>query len=78
MAHPPQVGEYAILGVLGSGSFAVVYRAKNIKTGLVVAIKSIRRDKLSKKLLENLESEISILKTLDHPNIVKLYSVEVF
>jgi serine/threonine-protein kinase ULK/ATG1 len=77
MSHPPQVGDYIVTGVLGSGSFAVVYRAKHVTSGLLVAIKSIRRDKLSRKLQENLEAEISILKALNHPNVVKLHSIEV-
>jgi serine/threonine-protein kinase ULK/ATG1 len=37
-----------------------------------VAIKSVIRSKLTTKLLENLESEISILKRITHRNIVEL------
>ena len=38
----------------------------------MVAIKSVTRSKLSDKLLENLEGEISILKSMRHTNIVDL------
>ncbi|GAA5925870.1 hypothetical protein JCM10213_007309 [Rhodosporidiobolus nylandii] len=41
-------------------------------TGSLVAIKSVIRSKLTTKLLENLESEISILKRITHRNIVEL------
>lgn len=37
-----------------------------------VAIKAVVRSKLTAKLLENLESEISILKRIVHHNIVEL------
>ncbi|KAK6334835.1 Serine/threonine-protein kinase [Orbilia javanica] len=43
-----------------------------LQTKSLVAIKSVLRSKLNRKLLENLESEIQILKTLDHPHIVAL------
>ena len=38
----------------------------------MVAVKSVTRHKLSSKLLENLEAEISILKRMHHPGIVDL------
>jgi serine/threonine-protein kinase ULK/ATG1 len=37
-----------------------------------VAIKAVSRQKLTSKLLDNLESEINILKAINHPNIVAL------
>jgi len=67
------VGGYTLQSRLGSGSFATVFRAyrpENIND--VVAVKAISTDKLTKKVLENLESEISILKTFRHKNIVGL------
>lgn len=41
-------------------------------THALVAVKSVIRSKLTTKLLENLESEISILKRITHRNIVEL------
>lgn len=37
-----------------------------------IAIKVVSRQKLTTKLLENLESEINILKSIHHRNIVAL------
>lgn len=37
-----------------------------------VAIKAVSRNKLTPKLLENLEGEISILKAISHENVVRL------
>ncbi|KAK9370908.1 hypothetical protein V1509DRAFT_651121 [Lipomyces kononenkoae] len=66
------IGNYRIGSEIGRGSFANVYKGVHMKTQTAVAIKSVVRAKLNKKLLENLESEIKILKTLSHPHIVAL------
>ena len=42
------------------------------KNKSLAAVKMVQRSKLSRKLLENLESEIQILKKLNHPHIVAL------
>lgn len=34
--------DFKVLTLLGKGSFACVYRAKSVKTGLEVAIKTVR------------------------------------
>eukprot|EP00762_Andalucia_godoyi_P000802 ANDGO_03696.mRNA.1 Serine/threonine-protein kinase ATG1 len=60
---------------LGFGSYATVFEGFEKLTNRKVAVKSINRDRLNRKLIENLELEISILQILDHPNVVKLYHV---
>jgi serine/threonine-protein kinase ULK2 len=62
---------------IGKGSFATVYKATS-KTGSLVAIKTVNRSKLNRKLLENLEMEIAILREARHRNVVFLYDVLVF
>ena len=67
------IGTYTIGPEIGKGSFATVYKCIDNKTHKAVAIKSVVRSKLkSKKLIENLEIEISILKSMKHPHIVGL------
>ncbi|KAI9362641.1 kinase-like domain-containing protein [Pilaira anomala] len=66
------VGDYIIKEKIGQGSFATVYKAQHKFTNQIVAVKSVRRSKLTKKLLENLESEISILTAIRHDHIVGL------
>ncbi|CAO3596450.1 unnamed protein product [Absidia cylindrospora] len=66
------VGSYLICEKIGQGSFATVYKAQHKVSGHLVAIKSVLQSKLTKKLLENLESEISILKAIRHDHIVGL------
>ncbi|CAH8353421.1 unnamed protein product [Eruca vesicaria subsp. sativa] len=67
------VGDYELGPRLGSGSFAVVWLAKHRSSGLEVAIKEIDKKKLSPKVRDNLLKEISILSTIDHPNIIRFY-----
>lgn len=51
--------------VLGSGSFGVVYEAKVVETGEIVAIKKVLQDRRYKN------RELSIMQELRHPNIVE-------
>mmetsp|Transcript_9261 Transcript_9261/g.20476 ORF Transcript_9261/g.20476 Transcript_9261/m.20476 type:complete len:409 (+) Transcript_9261:348-1574(+) len=59
--------------ILGKGNYGVVYRGREIKTGVMYAIKSIEKSKL--KNLAFVRREIAILKEVDHPNIIKLHEV---
>ncbi|GJJ68172.1 serine/threonine-protein kinase ULK2 [Entomortierella parvispora] len=67
-----QVGDYIVEYEIGRGSFATVYKGFHKSTKEPVAIKSVLRSKLTKKLLENLASEINILKGIRHDHIVAL------
>lgn len=82
------VGAYKLTREIGKGSFAVVYLGKvqratsredessssKSPTSPVtrVAIKVVTRKKMTAKLLDNLEEEIRILRTVRHANIVEL------
>jgi serine/threonine-protein kinase ULK/ATG1 len=44
----------------------------------VVAVKCIERGKLTKISMENLLTEIEVMKELDHKHVVKLKDFEVF
>lgn len=58
---------------IGKGSFANVYKGVALATKTPVAIKKISKSKLkTKKVVENLEIEIEILKTVTHPHVVLL------
>ncbi|KAL4573762.1 hypothetical protein LXL04_020579 [Taraxacum kok-saghyz] len=56
-----KVGKYEIGRTLGEGTFAKVKFAKNTETGEAVAVK--------------IKREISIMKIVRHPNIVRLHEV---
>jgi len=57
------------------GAYGKVYQVTHRTTGIVRAMKSIKKKSVIKEEAEKLFTEVSILKTLDHPNIVKLYEL---
>lgn len=58
---------------LGHGHYGTVRTGINKASGKKLAIKTIPKAKVSRP--ETMRREISILRTLDHPNIIKLYDV---
>ncbi|KAJ2713130.1 Serine/threonine-protein kinase [Coemansia spiralis] len=66
------IGDYELGAQIGRGSFATVYKGVNTKTNTPVAVKSVVRSSLTRRLLENLETEINILRTVRHDSIVEL------
>ncbi|KNC54896.1 ULK/ULK protein kinase [Thecamonas trahens ATCC 50062] len=67
--------DYLIQSKIGTGAFSTVYKAQHKVTKNLVAIKAIRRARLSKKQQANLKLEQSILKSLDDDNVVQLYEI---
>lgn len=64
--------------LIGAGSFGNVFLGMNAKTGLLMAVKQVELpsgdshlDQRKKGMLEALEREIKLLKTLEHENIVQ-------
>ncbi|SPC61733.1 probable MAPKK kinase Kpp4 [Ustilago sp. UG-2017b] len=64
--------------LIGAGSFGNVFLGMNAKTGLLMAVKQVELpsgdshlDQRKKGMLDALESEIKLLKTLEHENIVQ-------
>lgn len=64
-----EVGEYVLERVLGSGSFAKVYRARHKETGETYACKVIQLQSIDAKTRKTIESEVTVLKEIRHPNI---------
>jgi serine/threonine protein kinase len=66
------LSKYTKLAKIGEGTYGVVYKAKNNETGDIVALKSIRLDTVDEGVPATAIREISILKDLKHPNVVRL------
>ncbi|XP_029432775.1 glycogen synthase kinase-3 alpha isoform X2 [Rhinatrema bivittatum] len=62
----PQEVSYTDIKVIGNGSFGVVYQARLVDSGELVAIKKVLQDKRFKN------RELQIMRKLDHCNIVRL------
>lgn len=60
---------------LGKGSYGSVYLCKHKKTGDSFAVKIINVTRINSHSLRKLHLEIAIMKSLDHPNIIKLRGV---
>ncbi|KAL1165808.1 hypothetical protein E1A91_A06G143200v1 [Gossypium mustelinum] len=62
--------------LLGQGTFAKVYQARNLRTGESCAIKTIDKEKIMKGgLIDQIKREISVMRLVKHPNVVRLYEV---
>ncbi|XXQ34219.1 Protein kinase domain-containing protein [Plasmodiophora brassicae] len=59
-------GQYENVGVIGNGSFGVVYRARHKGTGTMYAIKTVLQDVRYKN------RELQIMQELHHPNVVEM------
>lgn len=60
------------LDKVGQGTYSSVYRARNVETGRIVALKKVRFDTFQPESVRFMAREITILRRLDHPNIMKL------
>ncbi len=65
--------QYKIIKKLGKGAYGTVWKVRNIKTGLLRAMKRITKMRNNINKLNDILNEIEILKNMDHPNIVKIF-----
>ncbi|XP_076132945.1 NUAK family SNF1-like kinase 1 [Alosa pseudoharengus] len=67
---------YEVLETLGKGTYGKVKRAVERKSGITVAIKSIRKERISDDLDRvHIQREIEIVSLLTHPNIIRMHEV---
>ncbi|KPJ14986.1 Serine/threonine-protein kinase ULK3 [Papilio machaon] len=71
----PKIEGYVVTEKLGSGSYSTVYKAiTKVGARSTVAIKCIDKSRVkhSGAAVDNLITEIRLLKTLTHPHIVNM------
>jgi cyclin-dependent kinase len=61
---------YQKMEKIGEGTYGVVYKAKDRVTGEIIALKKIRLEAEDEGIPSTAIREISLLKELQHPNIV--------
>jgi mitogen-activated protein kinase kinase kinase len=64
---------------VGGGTFGNVYAAMNLDTGHLMAVKEIRLQdpKLIPTIAGQIRDEMRVLESIDHPNVVSYYGIEV-
>ncbi|KAK3990316.1 PaHOK3 MAPKK kinase encoded by the PaHOK3 protein [Cladorrhinum sp. PSN332] len=64
---------------VGGGTFGNVYAAMNLDTGQLMAVKEIRLQdpKLIPHVAGQIRDEMRVLESVDHPNVVSYYGIEV-
>lgn len=71
MKQPPS--NYRVLGLVGQGQFGRVFCAVHRKTGRLVALKDLNRDRLP---TQGFLRELRLLLSLEHSNIAACHSLE--
>jgi serine/threonine protein kinase len=72
----PTVPGFEILGELGRGGMAVVYRARQVALRRTVALKMVLNGAhTSSQQLARFRAEAAVIARLQHPNIVQIYDV---
>ena len=68
-----RMGDYEILGELGSGGMGRVYRVSNVLSDRIEAMKVLLPDLAGRQeLAARFLREIKVLASLNHPNIAQL------
>ena len=71
-------GRYRIEKLLGAGGMANVYKATDMKENRPVAVKVLRAEFMNNAdLVRRFKNESKAISVLDHPNIVKVYDINI-
>ena len=70
IANPPW-----IRAQIGQGTYSNVYKARDLQSGKIVALKRVRFVNMDPESVRFMAREIHILRRLDHPNVIKLEGI---
>ncbi|XP_020252982.1 probable serine/threonine-protein kinase At1g54610 isoform X2 [Asparagus officinalis] len=72
---PRRAESFEKLDKIGQGTYSSVYRARDLETGKIVALKKVRFVNMDPESVRFMAREIHILRKLDHPNVIKLEGI---
>jgi cyclin-dependent kinase 2 len=72
MKNSSALERYQILNEIGKGSFGIVYKAQDLESRSIVALKKLQIRDAEGGYCYSLLREVSLLRQLSHPNIVKI------
>lgn len=72
-----RVGDFTLIGELGSGGMGVVFVAEQFRPRRNVALKLIRRQVATPAMLRRFEHETELMGKLNHPGIAQVYAAGV-
>lgn len=67
----PENSEYEVLDFKGSGTFGTVYKVKELSTGKIQAVKTLREP--SSEDLQSFKNEGKLAVGIRHPNVIEYY-----
>ncbi|WOL04116.1 putative serine/threonine-protein kinase [Canna indica] len=73
--QPRRAGSFEKLDKIGQGTYSTVYRARDLETGKIVALKKVRFVNMDPESVRFMAREIHILRQLNHPNVIKLEGI---
>ncbi|KAG9158648.1 hypothetical protein Leryth_022002 [Lithospermum erythrorhizon] len=73
----PNVMNFVLHSILqvGQGTYSSVYRARDLTNNKIVAMKKVKFVNMDPESVRFMAREISILRQLDHPNVIKLEAI---
>lgn len=72
-----KIGKFSVLATLGAGAHSSILRVRRAEDGREYALKVVSIDGPDeKKYLDQAEHELRVGQLLDHPNLVKVYCLE--
>ena len=72
---PRSADSYEKLEKIGQGTYSSVYKARDLKTNKIVAMKKVRFVNMDPESVRFMAREICILRRLDHPNVMRLEAI---
>lgn len=69
-----KISDFEIGRPVGKGAYGEVYLCRTKEYHLLVAIKRIKKNKLSENSQKMIKQEIEVLASLDHPSLLKMFA----